>query len=97
MKNFKDRIFGPNHEARSDSRTGVCLKIFFPRNALFAVTGPHHGMDPAAHIKISFELHPTGMDGLHQIIQDFIGHGFVKGPLVTITPEIELEAFKLHT
>ena len=51
-------------------------------------------MDSASNIKIRLDLHFSGADCLDEVIQYFIRHGFVKGPLLAVTPKIMLEALE---
>ena len=56
--------------------------------------GEDHGPDPAADQEITFDAHPLGLRGGHEIIQDLVGHGFVKGAAVPVAPEVELQGFR---
>ena len=62
----------------------------------FSVLRFYDGMDTAPDKKVTFNFHLARLAGFDQIVQDFVGHGFVKGAFIPVTPEIELEALQLH-
>ena len=62
----------------------------------FTVSGLYHRMDSATHEKIPFDFHPARAAGLHQILQNFIRHGFVKSPFIAVTPKVKFQALQLH-
>lgn len=45
---------------------------------------------------MSLELEPPGFEGGDEVIRDPVADRFVKGSLVPVGPEIELEALQLH-
>ena len=53
----------------------------------------HVGKNPAAHIKLRREPHKAWFGGFHQIIENTIGHRFVKSAFVAEGPDLEFEAF----
>jgi len=53
-------------------------------------------MDPSSDVKIPFNRDPPRPGYLHQIIENPIGHLFVKMPFVAVRPKIEFETFELH-
>ena len=51
-------------------------------------------MDAAAHIEIADHGHLARPADGDQIVEDLIGHGFMKRALVAVGPHIELEGFE---
>lgn len=54
-------------------------------------------MDSSSHVKIPFDRHPSRPSRLHQVIEDEIRHLLMKVALVSEGPEVEFQAFELHT
>ena len=55
--------------------------------------GHHVGKNPAAHKKFCRESHEARFGGFHQVIENTIGHRFVKSAFVAEGPDLEFEAF----
>jgi hypothetical protein len=64
---------------------------------LGSVFGYHCGVDAAAHVELGAQPHETGFGGAHQISENFVGHRFMEGPLVTKRPDVHLQRLQLHT
>jgi len=47
-------------------------------------------MDAAAHVEVTDNRHFSGPARLHQIIENPIDDGLVKGSLIAIRPQLEL-------
>ena len=56
----------------------------------------HQGPDAAADEEVALDAYPLGLGGLHQVIEDLVGDGFVEGALVAEAPEVELERLGFH-
>ena len=76
----------------TDRRKTSVFRILnlFVTESLFMMLGPDHCVDAAANKKITFNAHPARLDGVDQIIQNFVGHRFMKCPFITVAPKIEL-------
>ena len=48
-------------------------------------------------VKISYDAHMQGLNGLQQIIQDLISHGLMEMAFVAIRPQIKLQGLKFYT
>ena len=57
---------------------------------------PHHGVDIATGIEISFQLHPDRIRGGDQIIEDAIRHLFMGDGAVAETVHVELDRLELN-
>jgi len=53
-------------------------------------------MYAAAHIEIADHRHLARLTGSDQVVENLVGHGFVKGTLVAIGPQVEFERFELE-
>ena len=58
--------------------------------------GDDIGINAAAHIETGGQAHEARLSGGNQIIENTIGNGFVKGALVTVRPDVELERLQFH-
>ena len=65
--------------------------------ARLAVLGDDIGENAAAHIELGGQAHEARLGGCHQVIQNAVGDGFVKGALVAEGPDIELETLQFDT
>src|SRR6266542_4268606 len=50
---------------------------------------------PAAHAEIAHDLDPARCRHRHKVIENAVGHVFVEGTLVTVGPDVELDAPEL--
>src|SRR3954468_21137791 len=66
------------------------------RPALLAVLGEDRSRDAAPHGEPRFQPHPARPRGLHEVVEDPVGDGFMEGTLVTEGPDVELEGLQLH-
>src|SRR6478672_3733484 len=53
-------------------------------------------LDSAANVEVADHLHPSGLAGLRQIVEDAIHSALVEDSVVAKAPEIELEALELQ-
>src|SRR5690242_19967099 len=53
-------------------------------------------MDPPPDVEVALDTSAARAHRRHQVVQDAIGDGLVKRPLVTIRPEVELPRLELH-
>ena len=53
-------------------------------------------MNAAAHVEIADHRHFARLAGSDQVVENFVGHGFVKGTLIAVRPQIEFERFELE-
>ncbi len=60
-----------------------------------AVLGDDVGEDAAAHVPLGRDAHEAGRQCAHEVVQDFVGHGFVEFAFVAEAPGVELEALEL--
>lgn len=54
------------------------------------------GKNAAAHVELGGQAHIAGLEGLDQVIEDAIGHGFMEMAFFAEAPCVELETFQLH-
>lgn len=64
--------------------------------AFLAVFDHDIGENAAAYIPLGGEPHESGLGGGDEVVEDFVGDGFVEGAFVTVGPHVELEAFELY-
>ncbi len=54
------------------------------------------GEDAAAHVELGGQPHEPGLRRGDEVVQDAVGHRFVKGAFIAEGPDVELEAFQFH-
>ena len=54
-------------------------------------------MNSTPNVKIAHDFHIPGTACFDQIIQDLIGHLFMKDPFVTVGPEVKFQGFEFNT
>jgi hypothetical protein len=55
----------------------------------------HSGEETPTHIPARGQTHEARAAGTHQVIENRVGHGFVKGTLVAVRPHIQFERLEL--
>ncbi len=83
--------FGLNGQSAENKQGRDLLLLRSSFKTFFTVLGANNSVNASPHIKISFDFHPAGTDGLYQIIEDLIGHFFVKGAFIAVAPKVKLE------
>src|SRR5437867_677879 len=66
-----------------------------PRPSLLLKRGSHDRADAAADVELAGDGDAAGGDGLHDVVEDDVGHVLVEVPLVAERPEVELERLQL--
>lgn len=59
--------------------------------------GDHRGVDSSAYIEPTLDAHETGAACADQIVQNAVGHGFMKCSLVAEGSDIKFERFQFDT
>ena len=55
---------------------------------LRGVLGDNRCVDAAAHVEFGFQAGVAGGDGLDQVVEDLVGHIFVKCALIAEAPQV---------
>src|SRR5207245_5216451 len=63
---------------------------------LAAVGRRDHGVDSPADVEVPDDLNPPRADGGNEVVEDPLGDRFVKRPLVSVRPDVALQALRLH-
>lgn len=53
-------------------------------------------VNPAAHVKVPFNFHKTGLHGGNKVIEDLISHRFMKSAFIAEAPKVKFQTFKFH-
>ena len=65
--------------------------------AMLAMFSDYCGIDTAPYVKVCFYPHEAGLGGVHQVVEDSVGNGFMKSAFVSEGPDIEFQRLEFYT